>query len=65
MDANSDVSTRPHPTTHPRRGSDFKLRCGTRWQRYLGMRFESPDFEQEEGVLCPGIKPASGIQVGR
>ena len=44
---------------------DFKLRCGTRWQRYLGLRFESPDKEQEESVLCPGIKPASGIQVLR
>lgn len=47
----------------PCRGSDFKLRCGTRWQPYLGLRFESPDKEQEENVLCPGIKPASGIQV--
>ena len=44
---------------------DFKLRCGTRWQRYLGLRFESPNKEQEESVLCPGIKPASGIQVLR
>ena len=44
---------------------DFKLRCGTRWQRYLGLRFESPHKEQEESVLCPGIKPASGIQVLR
>lgn len=44
---------------------DFKLRCGTSWQRYLGLRFESPDLEQEESVLCPNIKPATGIQVLR
>jgi hypothetical protein len=44
---------------------DFKLRCGTAWQRYLGLRFESPDLEQEETVLCPGVKPASGVQVLR
>ena len=29
---------------------DFKLRCGTRWQRYLGLRFESPSKEQEEHI---------------
>ena len=47
---------------------DFKLRCGTRWQRYLGLRFESPSVWKsnscgDDASMAWGVRNLISTQV--
>lgn len=45
---------------------DFRPRCGTLWQSWLGMRFPSEsDHMQTEGAICPAGSSVTGVQVAR
>ena len=45
---------------------DFNLRCGQRWQGWLGLRFDrSVNVPATQASMCKAGRPVSGIQVLR